>query len=1100
MLNLDSTQPSAILRLLKRRLPSWLAVLLLAPFTCPATGFTGTLLGRVTDSSGQAVPSAKLVVRNVATNTSRELTSDVLGEFVVSLLPPGTYEVTARAGGFRPQTLRAITLDVDQTTEINFTLQVGELHEQVVVTVSTSLLETESSALGQVIGPQPVAALPLNERNFLAFTLLVPGVQMSADGSQNSSQGGAISVDGAREQANNFLLDGADNNDSVVNQFSALPSVDAIQEFKVQSSNSSAEFGRSGGAQINVVLKGGSNDFHGSLFEFFRNRHLDAKNFFDLSECVPTSASGTCGSIPRFDRNQFGGSLGGPLRRDKSFSFLSYETLRLRQATTREATVPSLAQRDAALAAVPQDVRNPAGVAVFDLLPAANVGPDLGLSNSFVSPPTIRETVHFLLLKFDHVLTSKDTMSSHYALFDDSRFNPFDPLASVTNLPGYGTLWMNRGQNFGISWTRQASVHLTNEFRFGFNRRRGGIFQQSLGTDQNQKLGFPSVSSNPADWGYPIVVLAGFDGIGEPRIYPQDRHVNTFHAADTLAWNPAFGSARHQFKFGADIRRIQANLFIDALARGEWFFLGTFTGDSLQDLLRGLPTFALAAGGDTPAGLRTIDLNFFVQDDMRLTSRFTINMGLRWEYNQPPVEVRDRLSAPDLTANSASCTPKPDCQFIIAGTRGLPRATYSRDLNNFAPRIGFAWRPLASTRIAVRSSYGIFYDVGILNANFYPRANPPFFDIGLFLNFGTSSIQNILSQPAFPQSPVATMLDPGYRDGYMQRWNLDTQFEPLQGTVIDLAYVGSKGTDLATQRNLNQAPPGTGAFPFPQFGPINLIQSTASSSYHSLQFRAERRFNHGLSYLAGYTWSRSIDDASALFATGAEPGFAQNSLDLGAEKGLSNFHAKHRMVVNFIYRSPVSEGNGRLRDHAVLHYLLRDWQLSSIVVIQSGRPFTVNRGIDQSHSGTVGLGIFADRPNQMADPFRPGPVAANPDPLCALPISLGGHAADHVRTPQTWFNPCAFADPGVAFGNAGRNSLIGPGLTSFDFSFAREILLRSERHRLQFRADFFNFFNHPNFDLPDRSFDSRTFSRLNTANVNGIKPPRQIQFAIRYSF
>ena len=1086
--------------LFKKRFLPWLALLLLAPYACIASGFTGTLVGRVTDSSGRPIRSAKLVVRNIATNASRELTTDMQGEFAASLLPPGTYEVSAQTEGFHTKILRGVILDVDQTVRIDLTLKVGSLHEEVVINSSTPLLESESSALGQVIDPQTASALPLNERNFLVFTLLAPGVQMSADGSQNASQGGAISVDGAREQSNNFLLDGVDNNDSLINQFSVLPSVEAIAEFKVQSSNASAEYGRSGGAQINVILKGGTNAFHGSAFEFFRNRHLDAKNYFDLPDCLATSPPGICSSIPRFDRNQFGGTLGGPIRKDKTFFFLSYETLRLRQATTREATVPSQAQRDTALAAVPQGLRNPAGVAVFDLLPAANVGPGLGLSNSFVSSPTIRETVHFLVLKFDHVLTSKDAVSSHYALFDDNRFNPFDPLASVTNLPGYGTLWMNRGQNFGIAWTHQTSVRLTNEFRFGFNRRRGGIFQQSSGTDQNQKLGFPKVSSTPADWGYPIVVLAGFDGIGEPRIYPQDRHMNTFHVADTLAWNPAFASARHQFKFGADIRRIQANLFIDALARGEWFFLGGFTGDPLQDLLRGLPAFALAADGDTPSGLRATDLNFFVQDDMRLTRRFTFNMGLRWEYNQPPVEVHDRLSAPDLTANSASCAPRPDCQFTVAGTRGLPRATYSSDLNNFAPRIGFAWRPLASTGFVVRSSYGIFHDVGILNANFYPRANPPFFDIGLFLNFGTSSIQNILSQPAFPQSPVATMLDPGYRDGYMQHWNLDAQFEPLQGTVLDLAYVGSKGTDLATQRNLNQAPPGTGAFPFPQFGPINLIQSTASSSYHSLQFRAERRFNHGLSYLAGYTWSRSIDDASALFATGAEPGFAQSSRDFGAEKGLSNFHAKHRMVANFIYASPLSESNRRLRNHALLHHLLRDWQFSSIVVIQSGRPFTVNRGIDQSHSGTVGLGIFADRPNQIADPFRPGPVVANPDPLCALPISLGGHAADHVRTQQTWFNPCAFVDPGVAFGNAGRNSLIGPGLTSFDFSLAREIPLGSEGHRLQFRGDFFNFFNHPNFDLPDRNFDSRTFSRLNTANVNGIKPPRQIQFAITYSF
>ena len=1057
-------------------------------------------MGRVSDASGAVVVAAEVAARNERTDVIRLVRTDARGEFAIPLLPPGVYEVTVQAKGFRQAIRGGTQLNVNQTLHLDFILQVGELTQKTTVLASAPAIQADTSALGQVVDRSSIQELPLNERNFLNFALLAPGTQLPADGSQISIEGGSLSVNGAREQSNNYLLDGVDNNDSLINQFSVLPSVDAIQEFKVQTANSSAEFGRSGGGQINVVLRGGSNDWHGSLYEFFRNRNLDAKNVFNLPDCTASSVAGTCASIPRLDRNQFGGTLGGPLRRDRLFLFVSYEVLHLRQATTRGATVPSQADRQAALAAIPSAARNPAGVAAFNLLPPANVGSDLTASHDFVASPVIRDTSNLPLVKLDYRIGPQDTVSGHYALYDDQRFNPYDPLMPPTNLPGYGSNWSNRGQIVGVAWTHTWNPRLVHDVRFGFNRRRGDLLQQDSGINHSQQLGFPTVKSSPVDLGFPGVVIAGFDGIGESRALPQERRDDTFQLGAVVAWNPEAASGRHRFKFGTDVRRFHMDGFLDPVARGQWFFQGVFTGDPLRDLLLGLPVFALAGIGDTTTALRTTSLNFFAQDDLRVSRGFTLNLGLRYEYNSPVTDTHNRLSAPDLSANSAACSPKPNCQFIVAGTSGLPRATYGPDKTNFAPRVGFAWQPFASHPFTVRSAYGIFYDVGILNANLLPRFNPPFFQVELHVNNGTNTIQDILSQPTFPQPPIAVRIDPDYRDAYLQQWNLDLQWEVANSTVVAATYVGSKGTHLQLQRNSNQATPGTSASPFPQFGPINQIESTGSSTYDSLQLRTERRLFHDLAFLAGYNWSRSIDDASALFGTGGEPGFPQDSFNLARERGLSNFHAGQRLVADFLYSLPLGKDKPWLRESGVAQALFGNWGLSGILVAQSGRPFTVNRGIDQSKSGTANLGIFADRPNIVSDPFQPGPVPGNPDPACQLTISQGGRAADRVRTPESWFNPCAFVDPGVAFGNAGRNTLLGPGLASLDFSASKQISFGEGARQLQFRADFFNIFNHPNFDLPDRIFDSRTFAQLSSANANGTKPPRQIQIGLRFLF
>jgi hypothetical protein len=1097
----------------------WLLLALLGIFCTPsifASGPTGTITGTVTDPSGAVVRKVRITVLNEATNAVRDAETNDDGDFTVALLPPGRYRVTAESPGFRKSVFGDVTVDVDQTVRADFALQIGAATEEVRVKDTPPAIQTDTSTLGQVVNNRLVQQLPLNERNFLNFALLVPGSQLPAEGSQNSTQGGALSVNGAREQSNNFLLDGVDNNDPYINQYVALPSVDAIQEFKVQSSDYSAEYGRTGGAQINVVLKSGTNAFHGTLFEYFRNRNLDAKNYFDFPNCTVTSVPGECGGIPALQRNQFGGTLGGPVVKDKTFFFVSYEGLRLRQADTREATVPSqnewgavdtptnpLLQTLVALTGCPNpsDPSCQAGQNVRNLYPPANVGADLANSNTFVSAPVIRNSENLYSAKLDQHFSATDTVSAHYSLIDGNDFNPFDPVNAFTALPGYGSFTLDHGQNAGLEWTRVFKSKLLNEFRLGFIRMRATVLQQNHGTDFNATLGFPDVLTTPVDLGYPDVLITGFDGIGEPVNYPQDRHDTTLQLADNVAWTVG----RNQFKIGVDVHRLRIDNYLDFLARGEWLFLGdTAAGLSqalsippcipgqagcdasafpLTQLLAGVPDAATTVSGNTYNSLRSHGVSTYVQDDIHVVPRFLLNVGLRYEYNSPPVEALNRFSVPNLSSNSATCTPVPDCQFTQAGTDGVPRATYSPTYTNFGPRLGFAWRPLKSERWVVRSAYGIFYDSSIANINVFPRINPPFYDLAFYAQNSNApplfTSQDILLQPGGLVQD--NMISPKFRDGYMQQWNADLQYEVLPNWMVDAAYVGSKGTHLSDVLDLNQVNPNTGP-PYPQFASILYVESNADSSYNSLQLRSEKRTQHGLALLLAYTYSKSFDDISSVFGGSVGSGLPQNSRDLAADRGPSDFNAVNRFSGSFVYDVPVhrlwKDGPGRL---------LNNWQASGIVTAQTGSPFTVVLAGGAS-SAAAAFGNPA-RPDLVGNPFQ------------------ASSCAPQVRTPQSWFNPCAFAFPGPGlipntfqFGTEGRNVLTGPGYTDLDFGLSKSMALGRENHRLMLRGDFFNLFNHPNFDVPAHVLGASNFGQILSENAYGNKPPRQIQLSARYVF
>ncbi len=1059
---------------------------------------TGTIAGAVKDPSGGVVSSVRVSVQS-ATGLSREVETGESGEFAVPLLPPGVYTVAVEKTGFRRIVRNDVTLDVNQAVRLDFVLMLGEVAQVVRVEEQAPIIESDTSTRGQILDGTKVLELPLNARNFLAFALLAPGVQPPADGSFNSSQGLSVSVNGAREEANNFLLDGVDNNDMSTNLYTVLPSLEAIREFKVQGSTSSAEYGRNAGAQVNVILKGGSNDFHGSVFEFLRNRHLDARNFFDRPDCAPTSLPGSCGEIPRFDRNQFGGTFSGPLVHERTFFFGAYEGLRLDQAITRRSTVPSQSQRAAAIAAVPAGERNAAGVAMLNFIPVANVGGNLATSNTLLAAPTLSDGIDEASIKIDHALDLKNSIGGHYAFTREHRFNPFDLLFPFTSLPGFGSRTSNRSQSARLSWTHVFSSRLVSDLRLGFNRMHGDIRNQNSGNNISRQLNFPENSNRMIDLGSPNITLAGFDPIGEPINLPQKRVVNTYQFAGTIAWNPSFAGGRHQFKFGTEIRPLQWNVFLDLYARGQWAFLGGGSGNPLIDLVRGRPDFAVAGRGETDLALRTKSWSFYVQDDVRVNDSLTLNVGLRYEYNSPPTDTRQRLSTPDLSSNSLTCSPAPACQFFREGSNGVSRGIYEKDLNNFAPRIGLAWRPTASDRLVVRSAYGVFYDVGVLNRNLFPRFNPPFFQVGIFLNDGTRSIQDILQQSSSSPSLAFTVAR-DHRDAYMQDWNLGVQYELRPGWVLDVGYVGSKGTRLLIERDLNQPLPGPGPRPYPAFASFRHIESNGASSYNSLQARTEWRLRSGLEFLTSYTWSKSIDDASALVVTLSEPAFPQDSHNVRANRSLSTFHTAHRLSQNAIFDLPFGE-DGRWMKSATgwKKDLLSDWKVGGILTVQSGRPFTINRAIPQSAT-SADFGVF-DRPDAIADPYAAGPVLANPDPACHATVSAGGRAADRVHSPAAWFNPCAFAAPSTPrFGTAGRNSIIGPAFGNFDLLISKNMFLGKKQRRLELRAEFFNLSNHANFDIPDRIFDSPTFGAVLSSNAFGSKPSRQIQLGLKYIF
>lgn len=1016
------------------------------------------------DASRKPLAGAHVALTGDATNKKRSAVTDALGEFLITSVPPGAYHLEADHAGYR-STVQPLTLEVDQELRVELPLLAGNRTEAIVVTASRSMVRTDSAALGTVIENRKVTGLPLDGRNFYELALLAPGVAPAAPGSAGSVRGDlALNINGAREDSNNFLLDGIYNGDPKLNTFGVTPPVDAIQEFEVLTSSYDASFGRNAGGQVNVVLKSGTNALHGTAYEFFRNGALDARNFF--------AQGGE--AKPQYQRNQFGASLGGPIRKDRTFIFADYEGRRIREGVTRVTNVPTLAERTGDFSAdsqpvinpftqqpfpgnkIPAAYLNPVGLAIAALYPAPNRGVP---SQNFVSSPTQRDRDDHFDVRLDHSLARSSELSFRYSFADRGLFEPFTG-SGFPAVPGYGDNVPRRAQNAMLSETHVFSPEVINEFRAGFNRVSAGVFQQNIGHSLNSAVGLPDLSTNPRDLGLSLISVTGYSSLGDEYNNPQHSASNVLQLVDQVSYN----RGRHLFKFGVDIRDLRQNAYRDEQARGFVDFLGLITGNSLSELLMGLATDSGGAHLDNPQHLRTHSDYFFAEDTFRVRPDLTLSLGLRYEYNAPPVDAENRANVYDLATRS----------LVRVGTNGIPRGAYEPDRNNWAPRIGLAWSPGNGRRV-FRAGYGLYYDLGALATGEGLYFNPPYFDFKLY--FPLQGLPLLVNNPFPQQFPVpipssALAFQRNFRTPYVQQWNFSIQQQLGTSRVVEIAYVGAKGTKLLAARDINQphaSPQMPNLRPNPQFADINYLESSADSTYHSLQARFQQRLTAGLSALASYTWSKSLDDASNFFSTAGDPNFPQDSYNVRAERGRSDFDLRHRLSLSYLYDLP-----SRHFDQAWVNTMLRGWQTFGILTFQTGRPFTVALlpDFDNSNTGRSILGFGAnDRPNVIGDPNL------------------------SKRSPDLWFNTNAFSVPPFgSFGNSGRNILEGPSYQTISFSLVKNTKIR-EQATLQFRAEAFNLLNRPNFDLPDIFVGSPTFGHILSA-----QDPRHIQFGLKLLF
>lgn len=1071
-------------------------------------GVRATVTGHVVDESGAVVPGATITVTNVGTNESRATETDSSGNYVIPQLLPGEYVLTVEMTGFRKEVRRGIVLETNQQARFDVTLRLGNVAETVDVVSETPLIQSESMTMGNVVDQKKVVELPLNGRDYLQLAQLQPNVFAPAQGSNLGFRGG-FNVAGNSEIANNFLLDGIDNNDETTNQPLHRPILDAVREFKVLTGTYSAEYGRQAGGQVIVTTRSGTNEFHGALYEFHRNSVLDARNFFAPEK-------------PSFRRNQFGGVIGGPLVRDRTFFFAGYEGQRRGQQEAGLATVPSSAIKRGDFSEllpsrvirnpfnnnqpfpgnqIPSSLWSPQGAGLLALYPDPNHGGARNFASAARGPFRFDQ----FSARIDHKIGEKDSLYGTYEFADSKEFFSLsNPLCSARDVPGWGCDELQRTQHSALVWTHVFGPRLVNEARVGYTRFGFFRLQEDRNVDVINRLGIGGLTDagrTPFNNGAPQLTVAGFVTIGGPTNLPQGRHDNTYHYIE----NMTLIQGSHTMRWGFDIRRFLFNSFFTSFGRGSFQFDGTFTGNPVADLLLGMPRRADRNLGEPFHNAMTFSSGYYFQDDWKVTPKLTLNLGLRYELNLPPVERVNKMASFDPRTGTIKVAGGREA-FINPATNQLElrsrpdvgRRLWKTDKNNFAPRVGLAWRPFRSAGTVVRAGFGTFYNYQIVGNGITPLSrNSPFRRRQTAGPFQSSDRPNLADVFA---TGIPSVVPPGiqedFRTAYVNQWSFGIQHEIAKNLVLDVSYLGSQAHKLPVPWNINQAVPGPGSVasrrPFRGFGDITggFISSIGNSNYNALQIRAERRFGRGLSFVSSYTWSRSIDDSTGISAAAdASNFFAQDARNLRAERALSDYDVAHRWVVSYVYDLPFGPGRRFSSSNPVISALMRGWQLTGILTVQGGRPFTVYSGRDESDTSGG-----SDRPNLIGNWRVPNP------------------------SPDRWFNPCTrLANGGLrncapgdqpawqinargTFGNAGRNIIRADGLKNFDFGVYRGFRIR-EQQSIQFRAEFFNLPNHANFFLPNNSAASSSFAGVGRAAFQSqTGAQRQIQFALKYIF
>jgi hypothetical protein len=1066
---------------------------------------TATLAGIVRDATGAVIPGATVIVTNVQTNIVTRTQTGEDGGYVIPSLRPGEYSISAESAGFQKTVRTGITLQVAQVARIDIQLQTGQLTEAVEVVGQSPLLDTMTSSRGSVVDQKRIVELPLNGRDYNQLALLSPGVLPGTPRLASVNFKGVLNVNGNRTFNNVFLLDGVDNI-SYSNSFRGenvqlvQPSIEALQEFKIQTNAYSAEFGRSSGAVVNATIKSGTNALRGSVYEFIRSDRLDANNFFSNALGAPK---------PKRERNQFGAAAGGPIVRNRTFWFADYEGLRDLEGIPRVRQVPTAAEKAGMFSSavvdpfaagrpefgrnaagqwvIPRERWDPVGAAIVALIPDPNVAG----STIFASTPVTDTRQDQFDVRLDHQIANAATIFGRYSFVDTLTFRPapLPGLAEGSFNDAFGDN-DNRSQGLALGLTWTLSSNIVGDFRFGYARGDYYTYPPNFGVDGPAEIGLRNVPSDPSIMGgIPKVNIQGFDAVG--------RHTSTPQFQTPRSWNPratiSLNRGAHFIKVGAEFLHVETRINDLNATIGRMNFDNRFTNRAVGDLLLGLPSqLALTSYSVMDQGQ---DMQFyFVQDDYRITDKLTANVGLRYEYATPPVEKNNQF---------ANFDPQTGTMIFASDGDVYDRALIHPDRNNFAPRIGFAYTPWQ--RWVVRGGYGVFYThtvrqgrEGLLGFN------PPYL-VDNLLQTGVTGTAAVASAAPFrlvngypsgildPNSLAPTVgrraQDPNQRTPYIQQYNIGVQYELMSDVVLDVAYVGNKGTKLNGFRNLNQRavitnPDGSqsaGDRPYPAFGDIQWMENRVNSTFDSLQIRLDKRFSQGVTATISYTLGEALSGAPDHISTsgggaGIDTGVfrePQDSNNLRAEIGPTEFDVRHRFVASYVWELPF--GHGRrfgTNWNRAMDLAFGGWQVTGIHVLQSGLALTATLG------GSTVLNLGGERrarPNLVGDPELP----------------------DSERTLNRWFNTDAFAaftPSPQAFGNAGVGIMRGPGVANFDFSFAKNFPI-SDRRYFQFRTEVFNAFNHPNFGPPNIARDSSGFGQILTA-ANA----RIIQFGLKFYF
>jgi outer membrane receptor protein involved in Fe transport len=1110
-----------------------------------AQQITGSIRGTVLDPSSAVVQAASVTAKQIEIGLTRVAVTDHQGEYVLVELPIGHYQLEVRARGFEQYVQQGISLDVNQSATIGIRLKLGAETELVEVSADAALVQSTVSSLGQTVMEREILDLPLDGRNFSQLGLLQPGVVpltpglLEAGGPARQNQ--AYAVDGQRPESNNFMIDGADNVSSVDGGFVLKPPIDAIAEFKILSHNANAEFGRNTGSTTNIVTRSGSNSLHGAAWEFLRNDAMDSSDYFTQS-------------VQPLKQNQFGATFGGPILKDKTFFFGYYEGFRNRQGETVPATVPSLQERQGnfaqlctsipgdafvggicantttnapdfngqllnfAMGPAPVPIPNnqlatidPIATNVLPFFPLPNVG-----ENGFIATQTLSENTDQFGVRMDHYLSRADTLNFRYMYSSGPTTDPLSPVGA--NVPGFPVGEYDRAQNFVTQETHIFSPSTIGVARFSFLRNTF-LLDEHLNHESPSALGFQYDPTLPSAAGPPFIQVGGYASVGDPITGPRNTYQNTFDLSGSLSWI----RGRHEFKFGGGYRRDQINALQGIASNGFFVFANFPFSDGFASFLSGSPVVFLQGGGDFNREIRDRALDAYGQDNYKITSRLTLNLGLRYELPFPSTENQNRVN---LFVPGAKSTVRPSAPagLLYPGDRGVPAGLIPTQKTAFAPRVGLAWDPRGDSKTVVSAAYGIFYEpyyTGEGGPLQDPVSAPPFLKTQQ-INFPVNSFADPFYKPnpfgqAFPEPMTLLVVARNLHLPYAQDWNLNIQRSLGGDLLFQIGYVGTTGVRLP--RFIEGNPPvfvpglsNSAAFCAPQSPPclnstennvnnrrlysgcaladpptscvyssVGEIAGIANSSYNAMEASLRKRFSHGLSFLASYTWSHSIDDVSSFNITGSasqpvagENDLAQNPFDLAAERGRSMFDSRQRFVLSYQWSLPLLQ-----RSHSWYGHVLGNWQLNGIVTAMTGTPFTVFDSNDVSLQGQAPeiSGFSSNRPNVIGNP-NTGP-----------------------RTTAEWFNTGAFQklepDPlgrFEVFGDEGRNAVQGPGYVDWDLSALKNIRL-TESKDLQFRGELFNGLNHTNFRLPVSDIESPTFGQIQS-DVS----PRVIQVALKLLF